>query len=252
VGLVLAAGAASWLARRAVRPMAAALTIQRQFVADASHELRTPLTLLSTRVQLLQRHLRGAGTAENLLGEADKVVTDAHHLTAILEDLLLAADQVADAVVSFDLAELAEQVTEAYRGSAAAGGVTLAVRRPGSPVHVRGAPTAVRRAVTALLDNAIRHATAAVTVTVSTVERTAVLDVVDDGPGIDPEVLPRMFDRFATTRTRPSPTTGRRRYGLGLALVSDIAARHGGDITATAQPGGGSRLRLSLPLDRPR
>jgi two-component system OmpR family sensor kinase len=246
-GLVLAAGTGMWLARRAVRPMANALAFQRQFVADASHELRTPLTHLSTRVQLLHRHLTSAGTQENLLREADKVVADAHHLAAILEDLLLAADQVTDVVTRFDLAALADEVTESYRGSA---GVSLTVRRPDAPVHVAGAPTAVRRAVTALLDNAIRHAASSVVITVNAVDGNAVLDVADDGPGIDPEVLPRMFDRFATARSRPTPSPARRRYGLGLALVSDVAARHGGEVTAETAAGGGARLRLSLPLDR--
>jgi len=249
-GLVLAACAGVWLARRAVRPMANALAFQRQFVSDASHELRTPLTLLSTRVQMLRRHLTNAGTREDLLAEADKVVTDTHHLTAILEDLLLAADQTAEPLERFDLAELAEQVTDAHRGSAAAAGVSLTTHRPDAPIQVRGAAIAVRRAATALLDNAVRHATSSVVVTVSAADHQAVLDVDDDGPGIDPEVLPRMFDRFATTRSQPAP--GPRRYGLGLALVSDVAARHGGDVTAEAAPSGGTRLRLSLPLDRSR
>lgn len=250
LGLVLAALAGIWLSRRAVQPMANALAVQRQFASDASHELRTPLALLSTRIQMLRRHLTSAGAQEQLLAEADKAVDDAHHLTAILDDLLLAADRSGEQLEPFDLAVLAEQVTDAHRSSA--GEVSITTRRPDTAVQVRGAPTAVRRAVTALLDNAVRHAASAVTVTVSAAGHQALLDVVDDGPGIDPDVLPRMFDRFATARSHAVPSPGPRRYGLGLALVSDVAARHGGDVTAETMPGGGTRLRLSLPLDRSR
>ncbi len=250
LGLVLAAAAGVWLARRAVRPMAAALAIQRQFVSDASHELRTPLTLLSTRVQLLRRHLERGAEPADLAREAGGVVDDARHLTAILDDLLLAADPDDEQVTPFDLASLAEHVAAAHRTAAEAQSVRLDTRRPAHSVPVRGKPTAVHRAVTALLDNAIRHAGTSVTVTVTadTAGGRAVLDVDDDGAGIDPDVLPRMFDRFATTRERQAPAPGRRRYGLGLALVSDIAARHGGDVSASTAPGGGARLRMTLPL----
>jgi signal transduction histidine kinase len=248
-GLVLAAVAGVWLGRRAVQPLATALAMQRQFVSDASHELRTPLALLSTRVQMLRRHLGSGVAPRELVGEADGVVVDARHLTAILDDLLLSADPGDDRDTPFDLGALAEQVTMAHREVATDAGVTLTARRSGAGVVVRGSPTAVHRAVTALLDNAIRHAAAAVTVGVRAESdgRWAVLDVIDDGAGIALDVLPRIFDRFATTRDGHR-STARRRYGLGLALVSDIAARHGGDVAASNVPGGGTRLRMTLPL----
>lgn len=249
-GLVLAAVAGMALARSAVRPMATALTLQSQFVSDASHELRTPLTLLSTRVQLLRMHLRASGVGEEMLGEADRLVTDTRHLAAILDDLLLAADPSGGVAVPFDLAEVTAEVADAHRMAARDQGITLTTHRPDTPVPVRGVPTAVRRAVTALLDNAVRHAVTSVTVTVAAEGRTAVVDVTDDGPGIDPDVLPRLFDRFATTGSSHAPEIGRRRYGLGLALVTDIAARHNGDVSAAPAQGGGARLRLTLPLDR--
>ncbi|HEY7596090.1 MAG TPA: HAMP domain-containing sensor histidine kinase [Actinophytocola sp.] len=250
VGLVLAAAAGVWLSRRAVRPLATALAMQRRFVSDASHELRTPLTLLSTRVQMLRRHLGRGAAPDEVAREADGVVDDARHLTAILEDLLRSADPDDNNDTTFDFAELAGQVTAAYRTASAEAGVTLTVHRPGTAVVVRGSPTAAHRAVTALLDNAIRHATSAVTVAVAAdpATRHAVLDVTDDGAGIDPAVLPRIFDRFATTREQQN-TASRRRYGLGLALVSDIAARLGGDVSGADAPGGGARLRMTLPLE---
>jgi signal transduction histidine kinase len=132
--------------------------------------------------------------------------------------------------------------------------VTVALSDRTRPVRVRGTRGGLRRALTALLDNAVRHAdsTVTVTVTMEQSESRAVVDVIDDGPGIDPAILPRMFERFASA----APAAGdgvqtarqqRRRYGLGLALVSEIAARHGGTISAHPAPDGGAVLRLTLP-----
>ena len=253
-GLVLAAAAGSWLARRAVRPMEATLSLQRRFVADASHELRTPLTLLSTRAQMLRRRVRpGEGLtaldAATLQSDVEGVVLDAERLADILDDLLLAADpRSAGAGTAVDVAAVLDEVVAAAAPAAVAAGVTVTARHaPGSAV-VQGSPAGLRRAVTALTDNAIRHAAAVVIADVTTVGSSVVLEVIDDGPGIDADMLPRIFDRFASTGdthgVRP------RRYGLGLALVSEIVDRHGGFVAAANSPTGGATLRITLPRAR--
>ncbi|HJQ46186.1 MAG TPA: HAMP domain-containing sensor histidine kinase [Amycolatopsis sp.] len=238
-GFVLAALAGAWVGRRAVTPLVAALALQRRFVADAGHELRTPLTLLSTRAQLLRRRVRGSP----LESDVDGLVEDARQLTAILEDLLLAADPRDTAPRNpVDLAVLVRQAVDAAEPAADEHGVRLAVE--GEPIEVLGYEAALRRAVNALLDNGIRHAREAVRVTVSRHGRTARIEVADDGPGIDAAVLPTLFTRFAAT-----PAGGaQRRYGLGLSLVSEIAARHGGSVSADNPEGGGATLSLSLPV----
>ncbi len=246
LGMLLSAAAGMWFGRRAVRPMATALVLQRRFVSDASHELRTPLALLTTRAQLHRRHLRHGAAPGVLTEEADGVVTDAGHLTDILEDLLLAADaRPGSPTVVIDLVELAEQAVAAVAAERA---VTVTLQPQERAVRVRGTRGGLRRALTALLDNAVRHADTTVTVTVARSDSRAVVDVTDDGPGIDPAILPRMFERFASSAgdgIQAPPQ--RRRYGLGLALVSEIAARHGGTITAHLASGGGAVLRLTLP-----
>jgi two-component system, OmpR family, sensor kinase len=246
LGMLLSAAVGMWFGRRAVRPMATALALQRRFVSDASHELRTPLALLTTRAQLHRRHLRHGAEPKVLTAEADGVVTDAGHLTDILEDLLLAADARAGSpTVVIDLVELAEQAVAAVAAERA---VTVTLRPPQRAVRVRGTRGGLRRALTALLDNAVRHADTTVTVTVAQSDSRAVVDVTDDGPGIDPAILPRMFERFASSANDGiQAPRQRRRYGLGLALVSEIAARHGGTITAHPASGGGAVLRLTLP-----
>ncbi len=112
-----------------------------------------------------------------------------------------------------------------------------------------GAATALARAVGAMVDNALDHATGAVVVRLARVGRSVVVEVLDDGPGIPSDTLPWMFDRFASDR-RPTPETGgRRHFGLGLALVSEIATRHGGSVTAENRPAPqrGALLRLTIP-----
>jgi two-component system OmpR family sensor kinase len=251
LGLVLAAVAGMWFGRQAVRPMATALALQRRFVSDASHELRTPLTLLSTRAQIHRRHLRSGLEPDVLAEEADGVVADASHLADILEDLLLAADARPGGLTeTIDLVWLAEQTVASATSAAAERSVTLVTRHEEPSVLVRGTTGGVRRALTALLDNAVRHADTTVAVTVGRSGRNAVIEVDDDGPGIGAAALPRLFDRFASSSTDGTRQTGReqrRRYGIGLALVSEIATRHGGNVSAHDRSDGGATLRVVLP-----
>jgi two-component system, OmpR family, sensor kinase len=257
-GLLVAAVAGSWLGRRALRPLSAALALQHRFVADAGHELRTPLTLLGTRAQLLRRRARrvaarapdGPAAADPdcaaLVADADGIVADTGRLTEILEDLLLAADPAAERTHQrLDVVALCAAGVQAAAAAAAERSVALAGPHPAGAVAVAGSPVALRRALTALLDNALRHAGERVEVRVERAGREVFVEVADDGAGIGPELAARMFDRFAGVQV-PSP--GPRRYGLGLALVSEIAAAHGGRVELV-DPGrpGGTTIRLALP-----
>ena len=112
-----------------------------------------------------------------------------------------------------------------------------------------GAPVALKRAVTALVDNALAHATSRVDVHVVVWGGQAEIQVSDDGPGIADEMMPRLFERFSSARTRGG-SDQTRHYGLGLALVSEIARSHGGEVVAhnADRPGQGAVLSLLLPI----
>ncbi|MEO5710148.1 MAG: HAMP domain-containing sensor histidine kinase [Nocardioidaceae bacterium] len=246
VGVLLAALVATWMARRAMAPLAETLVVQRRFVADASHELRTPLTLLSTRLQMVARRAGRDGAVTG--ADLDGVLADTGRLTGILDDLLVAADsRDAPEETDVDLTELVGQCVDAASGSAEQAGISLR-RLDGDPVRVRGVEAALRRAVTALVDNALGHARSEVEVTVESHRRTARVRVADDGPGISPEVRPRLFDRFTSARTAED-ADGRRHYGIGLALVADVAAGHHGSVAAVDRADGrsGAVLELRLP-----
>ncbi|HEX9339501.1 MAG TPA: HAMP domain-containing sensor histidine kinase, partial [Pseudonocardiaceae bacterium] len=212
----------------------------------------TPLTLLSTRAQLIRRSVRQGADPDTLRSDVDGLVRDAHQLTDILDDLLLAADprELSDDEL-VDLPAVAGQAVDSARPLADERGVRLACTTIEAPPLVVGARASLRRAMIALLDNAIRHADGEVRLTVGRSGRHAVIDVADDGPGIDPDLVPTLFERFAT-----APADGRagahRRYGLGLALVSEIAARHGGSVSLVDNGRPGATFRLRLPTDRPK
>jgi two-component system OmpR family sensor kinase len=250
VGLIVSAGAGVLLARLAVQPLATALTRQRRFVADAGHELRTPLTLLTTRAQLIRRALRTASDTElgSVRSDVERLVADAHHLTAILEDMLLTVDPreiQTDEQVS--LPSVVADVVESARPLADEHGVVLSCATTGEPSPVTGAQASLRRAVTALVDNAIRHADNHVQVTTAEGSGEVVVDVADDGPGIAPEIASTLFDRFATLPSDGLTGTSRR-YGIGLALVSEIVARHGGTVSVVDTGHRGATLRLRVPV----
>ncbi|MCW2780013.1 MAG: histidine kinase [Marmoricola sp.] len=251
-GVVLAALMAYWLARRAVAPMADTIALQRRFVADASHELRTPLTLLSTRVQLLSRRVKsGQSSPADLSGDIDGVLADTHNLTGILDELLIAVDTREDAAREIrDIAILAAEVVDSAQAEARSRGLDLSVRAEGVTT-VAASIAALRRAIVALVDNALDHADHRVEVRVRRSGRQVILEVQDDGPGISPDLIPRMFDRFATSRAPSEHAAARRHYGLGLALVSEVASAHGGRVTAANNVGEpGASISLALPAHR--
>jgi signal transduction histidine kinase len=183
---------------------------------------------------------------DTLRSDVDGLVRDAHQLTDILDDLLLAADprRISDSEL-VELSPLVSQAVDSARPLADEHGITLSCTTVDEPPPVSGASASLRRAVIALLDNAIRHADTRVSLTIGTAGPNAVIDVADDGPGLPPDAVPTVFARFATS---PDGRPGtRRRYGLGLALVSEIAARHGGSVTVVDTDGPGATFRLRIP-----
>lgn len=247
-GILLAGGVGLMAGRRAVRPLAAALDLQRQFVADASHELRTPLAVVSTRAQMIQRHLTPEVSSAHRL-EVDQLVEDTRAMGEVVSDLLLSAqlEHTRTAAETVDLSTLAAEVVRSLSAYAADQSVSLvAGETPDPDVRVVGVRTSLRRAILALVDNAIAHSPAGgeVRVTVETTAESARLTVADHGQGVAAEDVARITRRFA--RSRPGESGGRR-VGLGLALVTQIVRSHHGRLLVEDTPGGGATFTISLP-----
>ena len=250
VTAVLLAGLASWIiARRAVRPIAEALRMQRTFVADASHELRTPLTVLNARVQQLRAMIDADDPRRPV---ADDLRDDTRVLIDIVNDLLEAARDAGEAVptnlapelfaAEHDMVVLAEQRGVRIRTSAVDATVTVP-------------STALRRTIVALVDNAVAHSPAGGTVTVTAQVEDGFVSVRvrDEGPGITGIPARRVFDRFAHGTPAPQGRGDGTRpsFGIGLALVRDVAVRHGGDVRVETTGTRGTTFLLRLPTIDP-
>ena len=209
---------------------------QRQLVADASHELRTPMTSLRTNIEVLasERELP-PGERERLLDDVVEQLGEMTTLIAELIDLARGEDQQGEAEeVRLDLLT-ADAVERARRNRP---GVEFVTELEESTVH--GVPATLERAVANLLDNAAKWSPPNGKVEVAV--RDGHVTVRDHGPGIDEEDLPYVFDRFY----RASSARGLPGSGLGLAIVRQVAAAHGGTVTAERAEGGGTRMTLSL------
>jgi signal transduction histidine kinase len=251
VGLLVACLAAVLLARRATAPLGEALSRQRRFVADASHELRTPLTQLHTRAQLLHQDLRAGASPEDMAPDIEQLLIGTRQLGEVVEDLLLSSQlpNRAEASAEVDLGMVAAGVVTGLAARARAQGITLSlVPDAEAPSVVRGREAALRRVVTALVDNALSHTPPGGHVTVQLGSqdgpRRVTLIVRDDGTGFDPADAERIFARFAR-----GGHGDHRRFGLGLALAREVVAGHGGTIEAWGSPGEGASFTIRLPAD---
>ncbi|MEQ4719293.1 HAMP domain-containing sensor histidine kinase [Nonomuraea sp. B19D2] len=243
-GLLAALLVGQVISRRAIAPLGEALARQRRFTADVSHELRTPLTRLHTRAQLLSRRLRGGTDPILLIDEVDQLVTGTRQLGEVVADLLQSAQfqQLRRLFGPVDLAVLAAELAVAENARAESQGVTIEVWCEGPGDHVvRGVESALRRVISALLDNALGHTRMGghIRMTLSRDRDAVLLTVGDDGEGLDPAHAERLFTRFVGGG-----------FGLGLALVREVVEGHHGTITADGRPGAGAAFTVRLPADQ--
>jgi signal transduction histidine kinase len=209
---------------------------QRAFVADAAHELRSPLANMRTQLEVSMR-LAGRTDWSAVAGD---LLTDTQRLARLVDDLLLLARaddaQVRErAVEPVELGGLLRTVAERYE--------SVPVLDAG-PVWTEGEPEALRRVVSNLVDNAIRHARSRVVLAAVPDGRSQLVTVTDDGPGIPAADRERVFDRF--TRLDDARARDAGGAGLGLAIVRELVRRHGGTVMlADADPG--VRVELRLP-----
>ena len=222
--------------------------MRREFVADASHELRTPVANLAVAVEALRGSAQaGEPTAAPLL---DAIEREVERLRILVENLLdlsaVESGRVQLRMAPTDIADLARETVESFRTRATQGGIALEYNGPAPGLAARADPDRMKQVLGNLIDNALKFTAPGGRVTLSATEhRGRVTFTVDDtGPGIPPEDIPHIFDRFfKADRSR----SGHRGAGLGLAIARRLMTAQGGDIRAENRVEGGARFVVTLP-----
>jgi len=238
-----------FLANRALDPARLAWTNQQRFIADASHELRTPLTLLRADAEVLLRGRDRLDAEDAVLLE--DIVVEANRMSRLSNSLLTLArlDNTSlhreHEVVN--LVELAQKGARRVQALAEQSGITLQVENIDTP-YVIGDPLLLEQALLVLLDNAIKYSYSGgyVIMRAKTKDEQALIEVSDNGVGIDAEHLLHLGERFYRVDKARSRDAGG--TGLGLSIARSIAVTHGGSLSFSSIPGQGTTVAVTLPL----
>ncbi|MGA5807036.1 sensor histidine kinase [Streptomyces cellulosae] len=224
----------------------------RRFVADVSHELRTPLAAMTAVTDVLDQRVEGE------TGEALRLVSEGtQRLSVLVNDLMeISRFDAGAAELHRDDIDLAESVRRTVASRWRPEDVELRLPAPGE-LRARVDPRRLDVVTANLVGNALRHGEPPVEVTLERRGDIAVLEVTDNGPGIAPDALPHIFERFykaSTSRARRGRGSGKGggdgdSSGLGLAITAENVRLHGGRIHAANREGGGAVFTVELPLD---
>jgi len=215
---------------------------QRRFVADASHELRSPLAAISARLEIEALH----GDSATREGTLRSVQQDTSRLQVLIDDLLTLARS--DGVPSGPsvgptmLVDLDDLVFQDARSRPQTADIDVSAVSSGT---VRGVEADLNRLVRNLIDNAVRHCSNRVHISLITRQDTVLLTVDDDGLGIDASERNRVFERFVRLDQARARDAGG--SGLGLAICQEIAQAHNAEISVDTSPQGGARLEVVFP-----
>ncbi|QEN91294.1 HAMP domain-containing histidine kinase [Labrys sp. KNU-23] len=204
---------------------------QKALLANASHELRSPLARLRMAVEI--------GADKPSVAVREEINRDLQEIDQLVEEILLASR------LDYAAATPLEGVPVDLLGLAAEEAARTGASADGEPVEIRGDATLLRRLMRNLLENAGKHGKPPVEITIASNKGQACIEVCDRGPGIAEKERDHLFEPFYRPAGRSEVSGG---WGLGLALVRQIAGRHRGSVRCESREGGGSRFVVELPL----
>jgi heavy metal sensor kinase len=237
-------GRLAWTLNAMLDRLDAAFAAIRRFTSDASHEIKTPLATIRAEAEVALLRPRDPAAYQAVLRS---VVEESDRLARLTDRLLtLARDDANLKLVTHPL-DIAEILTRAVRR---AGDPRIQIKLPSDdprPLIVDADPELLLQVVGNLLDNALTHAPGADSIAVTACREAGriVVTVCDTGPGIPPESMPHVFERFY--RVDPSRNRDTGGTGLGLSLVKAVVERLGGEVTLESQPGQGTSIQFALP-----
>lgn len=253
-GLILVGLGLAYLAARNLREqqnaaaeLARALELRTVFIADASHELRTPLTVLRANAELAAVGITDAQEHAELL---DEILHESERMSRLVDDLLFLASSDSDSsLLQREAVEVAPFLSEVAARAETVAGKYGAVIQP--ELHAAGLvtldETRIEQAILILVDNAAKFGPTGGSIVLRSLNRDGelIIEVIDHGPGIAPNELPFVFERFYQVDKARSRAKGG--AGLGLAIAKSITEGHGGRIEAESRLDAGTTMRLYLP-----
>ena len=226
---------------RMLERLESARNSQRRFVSDASHELRSPITTIRQHAEVALAHPDRVTAAEL----AEVVLAEQQRMQRLVEDLLLLArvdEHVPLTRAAVDLDDLAFEEGHRLRSATSKRVDTSGV----NAVRVQGDADALRRMLRNVGENAVRHASSRVDVTLVERGEEVVLTIDDDGPGIPATERARVLQRFVRLDDARSRNEGG--SGLGFSIVDEVVRAHGGSMSIEQSPLGGARIVITLPV----
>jgi two-component system sensor histidine kinase CiaH len=247
-GGLIAAGAGLFMAQRALKPIQAAWDRQQQFVSDASHEIRTPLTIIQSRIEMLLQTPQAK--IQEKVNDISISLRETRRLSKLVSQLLTLArsdaNQIELELAPLDLNAVLRQVFEQFEELATYQEKQLTLNISEKPMVILGDKERIHQVLVIFLDNALKFTGEDGEITISGHQEgnSIVIEIKDNGIGIKPEYLPRVFDRFF--QADPS-RTGREGTGLGLSIAKWIIEKHRGRLSVDSKVGQGTQFTLVFP-----
>jgi signal transduction histidine kinase len=229
---------------------------RREAVSNLSHDLRSPLTATAGCLETLEARWAAQGAPDDDRRLVEVALRNSRNAARLVQSLgdLATLDEPAYPLqrVSVDLRELLDDIALRFAERATQQGVDLRCEPTEQPVPAQVDVELFERAIANVVDNALKYCGhgCEVRLSVQTLDGRAIVAVDDTGPGIPPEDLPHLFDRFYQARSRAAPAMGEGGRGLGLTIVKRIVELHNGQTTVQSGARAGTSVHISVPLDR--